>query len=168
MQDGGKSHRVMLSFWHVVRPFHLSMQSFIFILLFLCYFGLSVNQMSFRLLLTDCASEAETVVTALTGSWSRAIERILGFTTYLLPVVSVTWYMKCDRWFLRLCVSRLRFAVCPTIPGVGRWNCTHRVLLLFLKAAVPVMSSMTGWTGTEPLTSGNKLFSYGCDTLLCL
>lgn len=48
--------------------------------------------MSFMLLLTDCTSEAETVVTALTGIWNRAIERTLGFTTYCL------WYLWLCTW----------------------------------------------------------------------
>lgn len=87
---------------------------------------------------------------------------------HLLPVVCVTLYMNCDRWFLRFCVSCLcALWVCPMIPGVGRYNCTQGVLLL-LKAAVPITGSMTCWAGNEPLTSGNELFSYGCHILLCL
>lgn len=51
---------------------------------------------------------------------------------HLLPVVSVTLYMSCDRWFLRFCVNHLCASwVRPTIPGVGRCNCTQGVLLLF-------------------------------------
>lgn len=42
-----------------------------------------------------------------------------------------------------LCELSVHFVVCVTIRGAGRCSCTQSVLL-FLKAAVPVMGSMMG------------------------
>lgn len=126
-----------------------------------------MNQMSFTYmhLLADCSSKADCGHSSNwqleQGHWKNT------WFHHLLPVACVTLYMNCDRWFLRFRVSCLcTLWMCPTIPGVGRCNCTQGVLLL--KAAIPVMGSMTCWAGNKPLTSGNELFSCGCHILLCL